>query len=76
MYFMWQTAAKSQSFLTLLQYLSKSAGRNYKANVPRTPTWTRKRRTPYKLSACLLKYIHLSIVGNKIGKIQPTLKAK
>ena len=73
---MWQTAAKSQGFLTLLRYLSKSIGGNYKANVPKTLTWTRKRRTLYGLSAYLLKYIYLSAVRNKTGKIQPTLRAK
>ena len=59
-----------------LWYLSKSAGKNYKANVPRTLIWTKKRRTPYRLSACLLKYIYLSAVRNKIEKIQLTLRAK
>jgi hypothetical protein len=53
----------------LLRYLSKSAGGNYKANIPKTPIWIKKRRTPYRLSACLLKYIHLSVVGNKMKKI-------
>jgi len=56
--------------------LSKSIGENYKVNVPRTLIWTRKRRTPYSLSACLLKYIYLSTVGNEIEKMQLTLRAK
>ena len=76
MYFIWQTAVKSQGFLTPLWYLFENAGRNYKANIPRTLTWTGKRRTLYGLSACLLKYIHLFAVGNKMGKMQLTLKAK
>ena len=59
-----------------LWYLSKSIGENYKANMPRTLIWTKKKRTPYRLSACLLKYIYLSAIKNKTEKIQLTLRAK
>ena len=59
-----------------LRYLSKSVGENYKANMPRTPIWTKKRRTPYRLSAYLLKYIYLFTIRNKTEKMQPTLRAK
>ena len=44
--------------------------------MPRTLIWTGKRRTPYGLNACLLKYIHLSAIGNEMEKMQPTLRAK
>jgi len=60
----------------VLWYLSKSVGENYKANMPRTLIWTGKRRTPYRLSAYLLKYIYLSTIKNKMEKMQLTLRAK
>ena len=33
--------------------------------MPKTLIQTKKRRTPYKLSAYLLKYIYLSTIRNK-----------